>query len=354
MPETMDISSRSKVYTLEFVKDFPIHFRGLFSNPNTFFLIDQRIYQLYGSFFASLSFGERLILLQASEGNKTVTTCEKVIGRLIANKVNKRSILVVVGGGILQDIGAFASSILFRGIEWVFFPTTLLAQADSCIGGKTSINFKKFKNLLGNFYPPSRVFIDVNFLNTLSGNDIKSGIGEILHFYFFANSPYINRLYKGYEGLFHDRKKLIPYIHESLRIKKSVIEKDEFDKGLRNLFNYGHTFGHALESVTEYKIPHGQAVTVGMDLANYISFKRNLISEGLFLKRHQILVKNMPPRPPRSFSIKKYIKALSKDKKNVNSNLTCILILGDGKMEKKQIPMDEQLLSSIKEYFDQF
>jgi len=342
----------SKAYTVEFVNSYSTPLQELLCDPNTYFLVDPNIYRLYGGVLSKLSFGKRLILLEAVERNKTIESCEKVIDRLLANKANKKSMLVILGGGILQDVGAFVSSILFRGIRWIFFPTTLLAQADSCIGSKTSINFRKFKNLIGNFYPPSRIFIDVDFLKTLSEKDIKSGIGEILHYYLIAGSPYIDRLNKEYSDIFSDRKKLIPHIHESLRIKKRVIEKDEFDQGKRNLFNYGHTFGHALESVTGYQVSHGQAVTVGMDMANYLSFKIKLISAKQFKGMHLALCKNLPPRTWKPFPMREYIKALSKDKKNVNANLTCILTRGQGRMEKRQIPMDDRLQSGIKEYFN--
>ncbi|MDD4907506.1 MAG: 3-dehydroquinate synthase [Candidatus Omnitrophica bacterium] len=352
MRKSMNIQSRSRAYTAEFVNDYSAPLQELLSNPNAYFLVDQSIYRLYSGFLKKLPFEKRLILLEAVEPNKTIASCEKVIDKLLANKANKRSILVILGGGILQDVGAFVSSILFRGIRWFFFPTTLLAQADSCIGSKTSINFRNFKNLIGNFYPPSRIFIDVNFLKTLSEKDIKSGIGEILHYYLIAGSPYIDRLNQEYCDFFSDRKKLIPHIHESLRIKKGVIEKDEFDQGKRNLFNYGHTFGHALESVTGYQVSHGQAITAGMDMANYLSFKMKLISPKQFKDMHQALSKNLPSKTWKPFSMAEYIKALSKDKKNVNANLTCILTRGPGRMEKRQVPMDSRLRSAINEYFN--
>src|SRR5271157_5866279 len=142
------------------------------------------------------------------------------------------------------DITAFVASILYRGLEWSFFPTTLLAQGDSCIGSKTSINLGDKKNLIGNFYPPSSIYIDTAFLESLETDDIKSGIGEMLHFYYYANSSYIDKLIGNYIHAISNRSTLIEYIRESLSIKKSVIEIDEFDKGERNKFNYGHTFGH--------------------------------------------------------------------------------------------------------------
>jgi len=259
--------------------------------------------------------------------------------------------LVAVGGGIIQDVTAFSASIIYRGIEWAFFPTTLLAQADSCIGSKTSINLGGKKNLIGNFYPPSDVFIDTTFLNSLTVDDIKSGIGEILHYYIYAASPLFDELISNYEMIISDRDLAIKHIRKSLKIKKSVIENDEFDRGERNKFNYGHTFGHAIESVTDYAIKHGQAVTVGMDLANYVSKKLGFMGPEIFQNLHSKLIINFPEFVWKEINLDRYFDLLSKDKKNIGSSVGCILAKDSGDLFKQQLSMDNHFKEMIHAYF---
>ena len=352
MLKKFSVRSKFRKYNVSFVGDFTQELARCVQDP-AIVIVDKKVYELFRDRLSFLK-PEMLIIVESREDNKTIDFCQRLIRQMIDKKIKKNYKLIAVGGGVVQDITAFMASILFRGIEWIFFPTTLLAQADSCIGSKTSINFEGYKNILGNFYPPSLVYIDMSFLNSLAEEETKSGIGEMLHFFLYAGNSCTKKMIKEYDLILKERKRLKKYIAESLQIKKRVIEVDEFDKGERNLFNYGHTFGHALESITNYAIPHGQAVTVGMDLANYLSLKKKLISEEQFQGMHQILLKNMPTRICRFFSLKKYMKVLSKDKKNVNSNLTCILTHGQGRMEKREILMDGQLQSSIKEYFDCF
>jgi 3-dehydroquinate synthase len=154
----------------------------------------------------------RVFGVKASEQNKTIEYCYELLEKLIANDIRKDSTVVAVGGGITQDIAAFVSSVLYRGINWVFYPTTLLAQADSCIGGKSSINVGGYKNLVGTFFPPSKVFIDIEFLETLPVEAIKSGIGEILHFYMVDGNKMTAELLDDYDRIFSSRWMLKKYI----------------------------------------------------------------------------------------------------------------------------------------------
>ena len=261
--------------------------------------------------------------------------------------------LVAIGGGIVQDITGFVSSILFRGVEWVFFPTTLLAQADSCIGSKTSINFMEAKNLVGTFYPPSKIFCCTDFLNTLEGREIKSGIGEILHYYLYEDSLKTDDIVENYSLFFEDKSRLLPHIAESLSIKRIMVERDEFDTNERRVFNYGHTFGHAIEVISNYAVPHGQAVTLGMDLANYISFKIDLIDWDKYLSLRKILKKNMPQFKLAENSLDLYMNTLSKDKKNISNSIVCILAHDIGDVRVHTLNDKTKLRASILEYIQE-
>src|SRR3989338_211369 len=345
------VKSIFRDYRVEFVDNFADRLKD-FAVNGAFFVVDAKVFDSYRQRIGGIIPSERLLLEEATESHKTLEHSSQVIKILIENKIRKNTVLVAVGGGISQDIAAFVGSIFLRGIEWVFFPTTLLAQADSCIGSKTSINFSGYKNVLGNFYPPSKVFIDLEFLGSLCESDIKSGIGEMLHYYFAAASPSAKGIAEEYDRLFADRKRLHKYIRESLMIKKDVIERDEFDKGERNLFNYGHTFGHAIETFTDYTVSHGQAVTLGMDIANYISWQRGMIDQATFNDMHGILIKNMPAFEMAQDQLTRYLDILAKDKKNVGSELVCILPEGPGRMKRVRLPLDDRLEKLILACFE--
>jgi 3-dehydroquinate synthase len=344
------VKSRFSDYEVIFVNDFTILLKQYAAN-DSLFIIDQKVYSLYKSRIDSVLPVEKVILIDALEINKNIDYCQIVIKKLIEKNIKRNYTIFSVGGGIIQDITAFIASILYRGIDWIFIPTTLLAQSDSCIGSKTSMNLGDKKNLLGTFYPPTQIHIDTNFLETLSTNDIKSGIGEILHFYFYANSPLIKRLIDDYDKSIKDYKLLNEHIKASLAIKRKVIEIDEFDKDERNKFNYGHTFGHAIETLTKYKINHGQAVTMGMDIANYLSEKLGYMDKDVFISMHRILEKNIPELDINEYDLDEFFVALSKDKKNVGKNLVCILSKGPGRMIKESIPFNDKLKNIIVSYF---
>ncbi|MFA4967959.1 MAG: AroB-related putative sugar phosphate phospholyase (cyclizing), partial [Candidatus Margulisiibacteriota bacterium] len=323
MSDRFTVKSIFKEYEVDF--NSSLDFEG---DLQEFFIIDKKIAKLYRSTLKNVLKNGHTLIVEANEFNKTIPYCARLVEKLIKLGIRKNNRLIAVGGGVIQDITGFIASILYRGIDWRFYPTTLLAQGDSCIGSKTSINLGKFKNLVGNFYPPSAISINVNFLRTLTASELKSGIGEMLHFYLISGSRIAEDLKGEYEALFSSPGKLKKYILASLGIKKRVIEIDEFDKNERNLFNYGHTFGHAIESVTGYKVKHGQAVTRGMDIANYVSLKHGYLDKGKYDYMHGILSQNLPDFKLKAHNMEAYLNALSRDKKNIGGNLGCILTKG--------------------------
>jgi len=350
MSENITIRSKFRDYEVCFVDDFlPILKQQMKEKP--FFIIDQTVMELYTDKLKAILPLSKSIIIEARESTKTVDKCQYIVKTLIEKNVRKNSVLIAIGGGIIQDITAFVATILFRGIEWYFYPTTLLAQADSCIGSKSSINIGEYKNQVGTFYPPSKIVCDCGFLNTLPASEIKSGIGEILHFLFIAGDQSVQTLFDEYDRLLKEPARFNKYIRTSLGIKKKTIEIDEFDKNERNLFNYGHTFGHAIEAVSGYEVNHGQAVTMGMDIANHVSLNLGYLNEEKFESMHKILARNMPSFHLQNDLIEDFFRALSKDKKNIGKNLGCILTTGSGAMFKVQHPLDKRLQGVIVDYF---
>ena len=343
------IKSNIRDYSVIFVDDFSeALIRG--SLEKTFFIIDQNVFNLYNDKFQGILQQGRYLIVESIELNKTLDYIKVVINFLINNGIKRNNKLIAIGGGIIQDITGFVSSILFRGIEWIFYPTTLLAQSDSCIGSKTSINIDGFKNQLGTFYPPERIILDYNFLKTLTLADIKSGLGEIIKVHLLDGEKSLEYILSHYEQAFSNPVVLKELIFRSLMIKKNIIEQDEFDKNYRNILNYGHTFGHAIEFITNYEIYHGQAVTMGMHIANYISIKIGILSEESYEMMNKVLSKNYPDYSLKIEHKDSFLIALSKDKKNVDENLSAILTEGPGKMRKMEIPFDDNLKEFIDNY----
>lgn len=303
----------------------------------THFLVDINVTEHLGGVLPNM------IVIDATENNKKYENIAWVLETLVSKRLRRDSRLVVIGGGVTQDIGCWIASTYMRGIEWTFVPTTLLAQADSCIGSKSSINFGNHKNLLGTFYPPSLVVINRNFLSTLSQHDVRSGMAEIVKLMIIANySP--DLIEKNLQDLDNA-------LHDALMIKRRYIELDEFDTGIRNLLNYGHCFGHAIETATNYAIPHGIAVALGMDIANLYSDR--LHGGDCFTRYHGILSHLYSDYLNINIDIDLVIRAMNHDKKNT-ANLVNIIMPVDGLIVKHGLVNDFNLGLEIAELLKDF
>jgi 3-dehydroquinate synthase len=338
-------------YTVTFVHDFSAFLKEQLKQGDVI-IIDGKVKELYRDRLEDILARQRYIVIEANEEQKSYLGVVPIIENLIENGFRKNHRLVAVGGGITQDVTAFTASIMYRGVSWLFFPTTLLAQGDSCIGSKTSINFGKYKNQVGGFYPPNYIFIDLAFLETLSDLEIKSGLGEMCHYFVVAGEEDFARFKKEYPLALKDKKILAGLIARSLEIKKSYIEIDEFDLKERQVFNYGHSFGHAIETLTDYRVPHGIAVAYGMDIANFISVKLEHITEDVRQYIREPLVKIWNGVPIDEISLDKFKAALKRDKKNVGSELRLILNRGIGNIFKTGMKLDDQFSGWLEEYFE--
>lgn len=275
--------------------------------------------------------------IRSHESCKEYSYIFNIINDIVDKKFKRNNRIIAIGGGVIQDITGFISSILFRGVEWIFYPTTLLSQGDSCIGAKTSINVGEIKNLVGNFYPPIKVVIDIDFIDTLPKIQLMSGIGEMCHYFLIDGRD----SYEYFKNNYMDKLMILDIIHKSLSIKKKMIELDEFDKKERKIFNYGHSFGHAIESITNYDVPHGIAVCHGMSISNYVSMKLNYLSEIEYNEMEDLLKDIYTCVPLPKFDIDDYIELLKKDKKNIGEDLGLILTKGFGNMFLEQVSVNK-------------
>ncbi len=346
MKKIITIKSTLKKYKVIFNKSEKFE-----KTDNYIYIVDRNFYKKNRKKFVKI---KPIIILNAKENVKSFENLSNILKKIFNLKPNRKTKIICIGGGILQDVSSFLSSIIMRGIDWIYYPTTLLSQADSCIGGKTSINFKGLKNQLGNFYPPSKIIINTNFLKTLSKKDVMSGIGEMAHYFLFEGKKSYNFYKKNIDALIRRNDKIMSRcVYESLIIKKKVIEKDEFDNNYRLLLNYGHTFGHALEKYTNYQIPHGLGVAHGMTIANFLSMKFGYLSKKQYIKMNlEILSKIHKNRSFKNFDNLKYIELLKKDKKNTNTHFKFIFTKGPGKMFIKKINKNNlKLKIELKKFF---
>jgi len=313
-------------------------------------IIDSRVAEIYRDRLAGVLDGPSVLRVDASEASKSLDRFPDYVIHLIEKGIKRDHTLVAVGGGITQDITAFIAATLFRGVSWEFYPTTLLAQADSCIGSKSSINVGPYKNQLGTFTPPTRILISTHVLATLDEVDVRSGIGELIKVHIISGWEDTRRISADYSRLSDDPRLLAGYIRRSLEIKKKKIEADEFDRNDRLIMNYGHSFGHAVESATHYQVPHGIAVTLGMDLANFVSMRSGLTDRATYEELHTLLAANYRGFEGIQVPQDMFFSALARDKKNRGGMVSLILMRTPGDLRLERRALDDELRSVCLEF----
>ncbi len=345
MTELLRVQSSLREYPVYSFHHIDAITKAIEQDASAFLFIDKKVWDIH---FAKWNCQVPKLLFDAHEENKTFDALSPYFDYLIRHQIKKNSTLYVIGGGVTQDVGAFIASNLYRGIRLVLIPTTLLAQADSCIGAKNSINYKGYKNLLGNFYAPHEVWLSSEFLTTLSKVDLLSGMGEIVKL------DYINGTYPemDFDGLLRSPQSMHSHVLRSLKIKQGFIEEDEFDRNRRNLLNFGHTFGHAFESVSQYQIPHGTAVVLGMLAATFVSCRLGLAPKSLFenAKKMWSALYQEASSQVRIMDVDALISLMKLDKKNTDNDIQFILTKESGMLFKQKVAADSNLKLWLKEF----
>jgi len=281
---------------------------------NDFIFIDKNVYNLSSSTFDDIS---NLLIFDAIESNKTIESVLNLTDNLYNINFSKKNKLIVIGGGITQDVGGFAAGIYKRGINWVFIPTTILAMTDSCIGSKVSIN-RISKNILGMFIAPDNIYISDFFLESLHDDDIVSGIGEAFKLSLIGGDITYNLFKQQLK-----EKNFITIIKIASLVKRTIIEFDEFERHTRKVLNYGHTIGHAIEATTNYFIPHGIAVLIGMYIKNILFYGDK------YEEINKLIMELIDPKFfDIDFDYSVFIKHILSDKKNRGDDV-CLILLDD-------------------------
>ena len=288
------------------------------------------------------------IYVDAVESAKNLSTVEEIIVQLQKSGVRRDSTVLALGGGIIQDVATLAASLYMRGIKWNYAPTTLLAMADSCIGGKSSINTTTVKNLIGNIYPPQSVLVDTDFVLTLPEADVLGGLAEAAKICFCKGAIEFEGFLKfGNSSTPANLDAMLPYV---LDFKKWFIQIDEFDVAERKQLNFGHTFGHALEVGSDHGIPHGLSVASGMRAALFFESQTRVLSgvEQQLFEYTSMLVRSIAGRwPVSAIDWNKYSIAFNGDKKHGVSDYCLILPNSIGGVRVQYIPKSETTLKKI-------
>lgn len=263
----------------------------------------------------------------AGEENKNLDIVQKLYGFLIEHNFDRKDILAALGGGVVGDLTGFAAATYLRGIRFIQIPTSLLAMSDSSIGGKTGVDFDRYKNMVGAFYMPKLVYMNVSVLSTLDTRQFNSGFGEVIKHGFIRDVSFCYWLLEQQEGL-KARKPdlLLPMIRRNCEIKREIVEADPTEQGERALLNFGHTLGHAIEKLLKFDWLHGECVGTGMIASAYISFTRGYLSKNDLLSMVSLLELYSLPVSLSGLTAKEILTAASKDKKKEGSVLKFILL----------------------------
>jgi 3-dehydroquinate synthase len=329
-PVRVDVSTPSRRYVITLGDGVLGHLTRLLDEVKAparrFVVSSPTVWRFHGQRFAAASSAE-VILVPDGERYKQIPTVMRVFDALIKANADRSSTLITFGGGVIGDLAGFAAASYLRGIALVHVPTTLLAQVDSAIGGKVGVNHALGKNLIGAFYQPHAVVVDPAVLGTLPRREFRAGLYEVIKYGMTSSPTLFERVAKDHKAIFERKPDVLTaVIAESCRIKAAVVAADEKESGLRRILNFGHTAGHALESVTKYRrFRHGEAVGYGMLVAAELAVSRGALAE-TDRKALADVIASLGPLPPvGDISIAQVLDAMKHDKKMVAGRLHFVL-----------------------------
>jgi len=304
----------------------------------------ETVYRLYGVKFSAFlkkcgieNFD--FIVLPDGESTKSLKYLADIHDRLIDNGMERSDYIIAFGGGVVGDLAGFAAATYLRGINFIQVPTTLLADVDSSVGGKTGIDHPKGKNLIGSFYQPRAVLIDVDILKTLDKRELTNGFAEVIKYGASLDADFFSYLESNYKKILaYDEESLIRIIEKSCSIKADIVNQDEKESGLRSVLNFGHSLGHAIETLYNYEnIKHGEAIAIGMVFAAKLSKHLGLCGEEDVARIENLIINSGLPSDIPDFTPEQYVNAMKLDKKVADKQIKFVLIKGIGVYEFKKL-----------------
>lgn len=326
-----------------------------YSEKRIFIVTNTTLNQLYSDVIQSIvpdGIESRCHILPDGEEHKNLASVSTIFDFLVEHKANRRSVIIAFGGGVIGDIAGFAAASFMRGISFIQVPTTLLSQVDSGIGGKTGINHKSGKNLIGAFKQPMQTIIDVRFLSTLPEREFIAGYAELIK-HGFIRDAYLFQLLnqKGLVDLKNDEELLIEAIFRSCEVKARVVEEDERESNQRAILNFGHTFGHFLETLTGYKqILHGEAVIIGMDFAIWWSLQQGYLDDSDYSTIHNHLRSLHISLTIPSVNKDEFMRIVERDKKSSDEGIRFVGLTGIGQAQIFDRVTSESLWDNLQSY----
>ena len=294
---------------------------------NVFIVTDKNVYNIYKGLFDKLK--DRIsgmIVIEPCEENKNYNTISDIYSALMEIEAGKKTIVASVGGGVVGDIAGLAAATYMRGIGIIHIPTTLVAQCDSSIGGKTAYNFKNIKNAVGTFYQPDFVYTDINFIKTLDQKEYLNGMAEVIKYGFACDKALFQFIEENKKAIMErEGDKLLHIVYECAKIKADIVAKDERDSELRQILNFGHTVGHAVESLSNFRTTHGEAVAMGMNIEAFIAVRYGLLKENEYNRLVNILKFFRLPMTPEYTDVDKMLQVMRSDKKRTSGNIKLAL-----------------------------
>lgn len=291
-----------------------------------------------------------IFVFPAGEANKNLATVQNLYAFLIENHFDRKDMLAALGGGVVGDLTGFTAATYLRGVDFIQIPTTLLAQVDSSIGGKTGVDFDAYKNMVGAFYMPRLVYMNMDTLQTLEARQFFNGFAEVMKHGLIKDSKFYEWMISNmYEICDREPETLLQLVKRSCEIKKAVVEKDPTEKGDRALLNFGHTIGHAIEKASDFSLMHGECVALGCVAAAYISWKRERISMEEYYEIRDMFVPFNLPISADNLDAKKIVELTKSDKKMLSGQIRFVLLDKIGKAVLDDTVTEEEMLAAIEE-----
>ena len=306
-------------------------------------ITDKSVDELYGNKLNHLKNFHKIII-EVGENSKSIDTAIDILKQMLIKGLSRKSMVIAFGGGVVGDLAGFCSSIYMRGISFIQIPTTLLAQVDSSVGGKTGVNLLEYKNSIGSFYQPTRVIMDTELLNTLPYEQLLSGIGEIIKYGIIYDYSFFQYIIKEIENIKALAPSVISYVvKRCCEIKAEIVSIDEKEEALRKILNFGHTIGHALEGITNFsKYTHGEAIIIGMYTETLLAQKLDIINKDYAIEVLEFIESLNVDLDISSYPKMELIDFILHDKKNVKNKISFILPISPG--EVKEVFLEKEYL----------
>ncbi len=317
---------------------------------DVFAICDENVASLYAAQLAPLLDSRPSYIVPATEETKSLAGVAALVDWLMANRAVRSSILVAIGGGCIQDLVSFTAHLYYRGIAWIFLPTTVLSQSDSCIGAKSGINVLPYKNQLGVLHSPRRIMISTEFVGTLPDVEVASGYGEIVKLAVTSSRHFLPLLESALANGGIRNPRLLDLTRASLAAKQEIIEEDEYEADLRRILNYGHSFGHALEAITGHKVPHGLGVLWGIEVINWLGVRWGVTSPRLADRLSVLIRANFGYTLPVTPTADALIGMLSRDKKVANGKMHFAVLVDEGSFLMLAKELGDELRDLVTEF----